>query len=207
MDTTKFRTQYILCANSLEIMGAEVLCRNVSSLRFDDADFMLEHDREALRFAYKFSKATGYRAQCNVEPTSIIGGVKSLLEFADRSVVVELVERHEPRYDSHLFCSLVDGCRRIMKAGYRLAMDDVTPTDLEIELIQILKPNFLKVDGRQSLERVKKHAPGGYLIAERLESEGQAELAKRLGVRELQGFWCDSILAERVNTSIRSVLC
>jgi EAL domain-containing protein (putative c-di-GMP-specific phosphodiesterase class I) len=187
---TSFRSQFIFSASGMEIIGIEVLAANPSRLRLDDPVAMLEHDLAALRHGGELARRTGLRVQCNVEPSSVVTGLGRVLKAVSAGIVIELVERYTFD-DQRVFDSLVDGARRLRKAGALLALDDVTPNPMEIELIRAIRPDIIKVENRAALSSVLKVATTRHLIAERVETKAHAELACAMGVRELQGFWCD----------------
>ena len=70
-------------------------------------------------------------------------------------------------------------------------MDDVTPTTLERELIKTLRPEIIKVENSGALTEIRNAVKGTPIIAERIETGHHVELARKLGAREIQGFWCD----------------
>jgi EAL domain-containing protein (putative c-di-GMP-specific phosphodiesterase class I) len=187
---TSFRRQFIFSASSMEVTGVEILAGNPSRLRLDDPIAMLEHDLSALHHGCELACQSGLRVQCNVEPSSVVIGLSRMLKAISAGIVVELVERHVCN-DDRAFDLLVDGALRLRKAGALIALDDVTPNAMEIELIRALRPDIIKVENRAALSGVLKVAATRHLIAERVETKGHADLACAMGVRELQGFWCD----------------
>lgn len=207
MPMNEFRIQYIVKAKGFEIAAAEILYRNPAALEFSNPVFMLNHDLKALKAAGHFFTKTQFRTQCNVEPSTILNGLSQMLKVVTPGVVVELVERNQELVDENLIGRIVDGCSRLRKAGYLIAMDDVTPTELEVELIKYLNPDFIKVENRLALGMVKRIAPTKHLIAERVETEPHADLAIAMGVDELQGFWCDDYLAGQMQSKVGAFVC
>lgn len=191
MTERKFRHQFILNAKSMTVTAAEILAGNVSELKFDDPVYMLEHDIAAVRYAGEFAKRTGLRAHCNIEPSTIALGLRRVVKAICPGIVIELVERYEQDGTSPHANDVVDAVRAMRKAGALIAMDDVTPTELEAELIQRVRPDIIKVENRDALTSVSRIASTRHLIAERVETEWHAQLARLMGVVELQGFWCD----------------
>lgn len=187
---TEFRGQFIFSALSMEATGVEVLAAAPSRLQLDNPVAMLDHDLQALRHGGELVRNSGLRVQCNVEPLSVVLGLGRMLKVVSPGLVVELVERHAC-VDGSAFDLLVDGMRRLRKAGALIALDDVTPNAIEIELIRAIRPDIIKVVNREGLTGVRKITAVRHVIAERVETREQAELARALGVFELQGFWCD----------------
>ncbi|TXF10349.1 hypothetical protein [Pelomicrobium methylotrophicum] len=89
-----------------------------------------------------------------------------------------------------LIDAVLDAILEIRDRGGRIAMDDVCASDLERELIRRLCPEIIKVENRDALADVRR-CRGAVIIAERIETARHAELARKLGAREIQGFWCD----------------
>lgn len=192
MPDSQFRKQVILCARSMHVTAVEILAALPASLRFDDPEFMLKHDLAAIRYAGEFSKQTGLRAHCNVEPSTLVLGGRHIAKIIRPGVVIELVERYDQIGDSMNARSVERAVEVFRKAGAIIAMDDVTPTDLERELIRRIRPDIIKVENRDALAEVSKFAYTRHLIAERVETEWHAQLARLMGVIELQGYWCDA---------------
>lgn len=69
-------------------------------------------------------------------------------------------------------------------------------------MIRVIRPDIIKVENRDALSRVLEVATTRHLIAERVETEEHARLIKALGVREMQGFWCDRALADSVQRKL-----
>jgi hypothetical protein len=61
----------------------------------------------------------------------------------------------------------------------------------ERELIKTLRPEIIKVENRDALTEIRNAVNGTPIIAERIETARHAELARKLGAMEIQGFWCD----------------
>ncbi|WP_310676515.1 hypothetical protein [Burkholderia multivorans] len=105
--------------------------------------------------------------------------------------MIELVERHEIFEKSEVHTWIAEAAAKIRSRGGAIAMDDVTPTTLERELIKTLRPEIIKVENRDALAEIRNAVNGTLIIAERIETGHHAELARKLGAREIQGFWCD----------------
>jgi hypothetical protein len=54
-----------------------------------------------------------------------------------------------------------------------------------------LRPEIIKVENRDALTEIRNAVNGTPIIAERIETARHAELARKLGAMEIQGFWCD----------------
>ena len=183
----QFRTQPILQALTLNVVALEVLA--TQPLAFRDSTEMQIVDSAALRYASRLVSETGLRVHFNMEFSTLLH-CPDLPSSVVPGVVVELVERHD-----FSRASLPDIATRVgalRQAGAKIAMDDVTLTStLESELVALLAPDWIKAEFNDLLAVTYALPTGIPVIAERIESEHQAILARELGADELQGFWCD----------------
>lgn len=143
----------------------------------------------------------------NVLAESLVRGdwtgteVCGLLESASRTpggVVLEVSERGIAS-DLAPVASAVEGLREV---GFRFAVDDVGTGFGSVDALETLRPDFVKVDGslvrevdahgikRRALSSVVRIARdlGADVIAEGVETEGEASAVRGLGVRYAQGY-------------------
>lgn len=205
-----FRCQPILDAVTQEVVALEVL--NAARLAFDDKTEMIEADIAALECAVEVAAKTRLRVHCNMEYSTLVRAPWSIYEKLKPGIVIELVERHEIFSGSEhrsIFPWLAEAAAGIRAKGVMIAMDDVTPTTLERELIKALRPEIIKVENRDALAEICRIVNGIPIIAERIETAKHAELARALGAKEIQGYWCDRLapayLEARISASVRGI--
>jgi EAL domain-containing protein (putative c-di-GMP-specific phosphodiesterase class I) len=185
----RYRTQPILDATTLEVTALEVL--SAVPLALDDEVEMTRVDVGALEYAVGLVERTGLRIHCNMEYSTLVLAPRLIHEKIRSGIVIELVERHAIFERSDIHSWIAEAAAKIRSRGGLIAMDDVTPTTLERELIKTLRPDIIKVENRDALAEIRNAVKGTPIIAERIETGHHAELARQLGARELQGFWCD----------------
>lgn len=191
--SASFRAQPIVEAGTgHKVKGLELLHRR--TLQYEDTSAMLEVDIKAVENAAILAReyGAGWRIHCNVEISSLIDSrwMDAMVGSMYPGVVVELVERHHLLADDrvlHKVHLMVDAIRRY---GGSIALDDVTGTAVEMDAIQTMRPEIIKVERSGRIDRLKSRTKST-LIYERIESSEQAAEAKDLGVDELQGYWCD----------------
>lgn len=184
----RHRVQPILDAATLEVTALEVL--STGPLVFDDETEMVYVDVASLEYALGLVATTGFRIHCNIEYSTLILA-PWVIQKIRPGIVIELVERHEIFEKSEVHTWIAEAATKIRSRGGSIAMDDVTPTTLERELIKTLRPDIIKVENRDALAEIRNAVKGTPIIAERIETGRHAELARKLGAREIQGFWCD----------------
>lgn len=189
MNIFEYRAQPILDAATLEVTALEVL--SAGPLVFDDESEMIQVDVTGLEYAVGLVKRTGLRVHCNLEYSTLMLTPRMIYERVLPGIVIELVERHEIFEKSEIHSWIAEAIAKVRSRGGLIAMDDVTPTTLERELIKTLRPEIIKVENRGAFAEICDAAKGTLIIAERIETGRHAELARNLGAREIQGFWCD----------------
>ncbi|MEO1767703.1 hypothetical protein [Thiobacter aerophilum] len=157
---------------------------------YDEAE-MIRVDLASLEYAVDLVERTGLRIHCNMEYSTFVLAPLLICERIRSGIVIELVERHEIFGKSDIHSWIAEAAAKIRSRGGLIAMDDVTPTALERELIKTLRPDIIKVENRDALAEIRNAVKGTPVIAERIETGRHAELARKLGAREIQGFWCD----------------
>ena len=201
--------QPIIDLASGAVVGHEALTRFDSDRRpdlvFADAravglgiDLELATLRAALAAARELP--AGRWLDVNVSPVLLDdpATLKSILAKADRPVVLEITE-HEVIADYDVFRAAV----RSLGHDIRLAVDDAGAGVANFGHIIDLGPDFVKLDqslirrvnahlGRQALVvgmRYFSRASGCRLVAEGVETEGEAKTLAELGVEFAQGNW------------------
>jgi EAL domain-containing protein (putative c-di-GMP-specific phosphodiesterase class I) len=194
MGVRRYRVQPILDAATLEVTALEVL--SAGPLVFDDEAEMIKVDVAALEYAVGLLERTGLRIHCNMEYSTLVRVPRLIRERIRPGIVIELVERHEIFEKSDIYSWVAETVTKTRLRGCLIAMDDVTPTALEREFIKALRPDIIKVDNMHALAEIRNAVKGTPIIAERIETGRHAELARKLGAREIQGFWCDRQAAD-----------
>lgn len=128
--------------------------------------------------------AGGGVAFVNFSRSQLLGQTWEL--FDPSSVVIELLESVECDADS------LDACQRLVKAGYRLALDDYVYDDASLPLLELA--SIVKVDilGRspedldQTVQQLKPF--GARLLAERVETTSVRDVCVNLGFELYQGY-------------------
>jgi EAL and modified HD-GYP domain-containing signal transduction protein len=130
---------------------------------------------------------------------AMVGGATAYVNFSNKelvndswrlfepaSVVIELLEHVECNAET------LAACRRLVRAGYRLALDDYVyseSTEPLLELASIVKIDVLG-RSRRELKRVAKQlGPSGVrLLAERVETTTVRDMCADLGFELFQGY-------------------
>ncbi|WP_432473186.1 EAL and HDOD domain-containing protein [Amphritea sp. HPY] len=117
-------------------------------------------------------------------------------------IVIELLE------DMAVDGDLVSGVQRLIKAGYRVALDDFIYSpeyDPIIKLAHIVKLDLMNMTRQQLIDHVEILKPFKVtLLAEKIETQEEFELCKDLGFKLFQGYFlCHPQIVEgkRLNTS------
>jgi EAL domain-containing protein (putative c-di-GMP-specific phosphodiesterase class I) len=189
MGMCRYRVQPILDAATLKVTALEVL--SAVPLVFDDEAGMIQVDVASLEYAVGLVERTGLHVHCNMEYSTLVLVPRLIRERVRPGIVIELVERHEIFEKSDILSWVAEAVTEIRRKGGLIAMDDVTPTTLEREFIKTLRPDIIKVENRDALYEIRNAVKNTPIIAERIETGHHAELARKLGAREIQGFWCD----------------
>jgi EAL and modified HD-GYP domain-containing signal transduction protein len=111
---------------------------------------------------------------------------ETLLALPPERVVIEVLETVVPDADA------LTGCRRLVDAGYKLALDDVVSCvglDDLLELASIVKVDLLGVAAGELPDLVRRGRDAGVdLLAEKVETPRQLEASVELGFDYFQGY-------------------
>jgi c-di-GMP-related signal transduction protein len=190
----KYRTQPILNANTLEVTALEILAKNPKQLNYLDAKAMALHDLQSIDYALEIYEEN-LKMHVNIEWGTILLAGEEMTKRIIPGIIIELVERYDALLETskkqqYTILKVIEAIR---KRGGWIAMDDIDPSEITGALIMEICPEIIKVDNRDALSSLRSTHNVTKFIAERIESEDQAELARLLGADEIQGFWCDSI--------------
>lgn len=135
---------------------------------------------------------SGKRALINVPGEMLLDDRITLLP-PDR-VVLEILETASAR-------DVMDACQRLKAKGFLLAADDYAgepDRDPLIEIVDWIKVDWLKATAPVRERVVSRFSrPGKILLAEKLETQAEFELAKRLGYQLFQGYFlCRPVLLQ-----------
>jgi c-di-GMP-related signal transduction protein len=138
----------------------------------------------------------GRRAFINCTREFLLGEYISL--FPREKVVVEILETVEPDQE------VVDACRRLKHDGYLLALDDFVETPAWMPLLKLT--DFIKVDFRLTSREEQKalaerhRARGIRMLAEKVETPDEYNIAKEMGYTLFQGyFFCRPEIVKQRN--------
>jgi EAL and modified HD-GYP domain-containing signal transduction protein len=128
--------------------------------------------------------AGGGAAFVNFSRSQLLGHTWEL--FDPSTVVIELLESVECDIET------VDACSRLVKAGYRLALDDYVYAEASrplLDLASIVKVDILGRSPEELEQTVKLLEPvGARLLAERVETTSVRDVCVSLGFELFQGY-------------------
>ena len=127
----------------------------------------------------------GAAAFINCTAETLTGGLAEM--SSPETTVLELLETIEPTPE------LVKSCLALKKQGYRLALDDFEwqpGAESLVEMADFIKIDFVKSQGA-ARQRILERLRGcrARLIAEKVETRGDFEEAKREGFELFQGYY------------------
>ena len=166
------------------VYGYELLFRSPAGQQ-RDADVMTADVLVRAGLDIGLENLVGQRKAFVNAPRAFLVGAQDVPLAPEQTVieVLENVARDE---------EVVDGCRRLARAGYALALDDYvySPGDEPLlELASIVKLDLLALPGEQLAEQVALCRPFGVrLVAEKVETPEQMELCTELGFELYQGY-------------------
>ncbi len=183
-DTYRFLALQPIFDGKRKIFGYEILSRSGQGNHFHgDSDTATRRmvDNWVL---YGFEElAKGFKAFLNCTRETLIGGLPTLLP---RSTVLEVLETVEPDDE------VLGACRRLKALGYQIALDDFQFSEKSEDLIQLA--DYIKIDFRLSDKAERKAilrclcGRGAKLIAEKIETEEEFQVALNEGFQYFQGY-------------------
>jgi EAL domain-containing protein (putative c-di-GMP-specific phosphodiesterase class I) len=139
----------------------------------------------------------------NIEPEIVdVTQLEELLSIADATasrmhLVLEITERAIATRPAELLATV----RRLRRAGWRIALDDVGADDISIAFMPLLRPDIIKLDLQlvqlrpspkiaEIMNAVNAYAErtGSVILAEGIEDEKHLASARALGARLGQGY-------------------
>jgi len=171
----------------LKIVGHELLYRSGSANFYSGTDSTLaslEVINNSL-FWFDVSQIAGdRRVFINFDRTLLLSDAPFVL--APKDVVIEILENTD--VDS----AVLDSCRKLRDRGYLLAADDIARTDQMGPLLDLV--NFIKVDFRAASADdrqilIKTYGREHTCIAEKLETQLELEVARKMGFHLFQGYF------------------
>jgi EAL and modified HD-GYP domain-containing signal transduction protein len=181
-------------------VGYELLFRS----GFENICFPTDDDM-ATGCALDASLLYGIEAMCNGLPAWInctgamlTKGYLSLLP--PRLTVAEVLESTDADRE------VLAACKKLKQAGYRIALDDFVPTPANerlTRLADLIKVDFRTTSPQDCSKLAQRYTPSGIkLLAEKLETAQEFELAASMGYCLFQGyFFCKPVVIARVSTS------
>lgn len=171
------------------VFGYELLFRSSSINACDAAD----GDQASCHVADHLltlgqSLTQGRNAFINCTRSFLVNDYVTLLPSS--STVVEILEDVEPDEE------VLSACRRLKKAGYLIALDDVISADNStpfLDLADIVKVDFLQTNSEERTNLRRRFASSGVrMLAEKVETRDDFDHAVKLGYQYFQGyFFCE----------------
>lgn len=187
-----FRAQPIVVGSErLDVVGLEFL--NRKRLDFDNAASMLRTDIRALECASMWAHDNNkIRVHINAEVSSLldIRWYEAMAGLMCKGIVIEIVERNDLLRSQSLLHRAKIMVAAVRRLGGQVALDDLSCTDIEIEIVNMLRPEFIKLETIDRIAAVRRIS-SARVIVERIESRTQGTEALAKGANELQGYWCD----------------
>jgi len=173
---------------NLAVYGYELLFRNGAENYFRpvDGDLATTSLISDTLHLHSMEKVTdGRKCFINFTRNALLTEMYTVLPKSQ--TVVEVLESVE------LDDELLEACRKVRRAGYQLALDDyILEPRFEplLPLIDLLKVEFPNLDEQQHLAIFESAAKYGFeLLAEKVETPEQYEMAKQLGYHYFQGYF------------------
>jgi EAL and modified HD-GYP domain-containing signal transduction protein len=182
--TTRFLGRQAIYDSRLNLFGYELLFRSSEANSFsgDGDEATRQVVDNCLLFMPERSQGLSF---VNCTRKALLSGIVTLLPSA--STVLEILEDVAPDPD------LVACCQSLKQHGYRFALDDFSPECAHAEFLELA--DFVKVDFRcadasrrqeiYSLTDRSRHT----LIAEKVETQEEVELALTEGCELFQGYF------------------
>ncbi|WP_262173811.1 EAL and HDOD domain-containing protein [Saccharococcus sp. Marseille-Q5394] len=174
------------------IFGYELLYRNSDQNSFPDID----PEQATIQLLVNTFLSIGV--------DQISGKSKSFINFTGDLLLKDIFSSLKPEFvvieileDVEITPALISRIREIKQEGFQLALDDFIIQDQYalhtelFELIDYVKVDFLAVDakGRRDIERFIKKYPHIKMLAEKIETEEQFQIAKKSGYDLFQGYF------------------
>jgi EAL and modified HD-GYP domain-containing signal transduction protein len=195
--TATVRTRFIArqpifdCARNVE--AYELLFRPTTENSFTghDLDYASKSVLDTAMLVGVNVLSNGRSVFLNCTRESLVNGYVTL--FPPASTVVEVLETVAPDAE------VVDACRKLKEAGYRIALDDFVDAPRLaplVELADILKVDFRLLTPQLRAEIARKYCHSGTrLLAEKVETPDEFSSALQLGFRLFQGyFFCKPVM-------------
>jgi EAL and modified HD-GYP domain-containing signal transduction protein len=174
------------------IFGYELLYRNSEKNSFPDID----PEQATIQLLINTFLSIGV--------DQISGNSKSFINFSGELLIKDIFSSLKPEYvvieileDVEITPTLISKIREIKQDGFQLALDDFIMQDQYslhtelFELIDYVKVDFLALDekGRSAIERFMKQYPHIQMVAEKIETEEQFQIAKKSRYDLFQGYF------------------
>ncbi|HEV2368277.1 MAG TPA: EAL domain-containing protein [Acidimicrobiales bacterium] len=167
----------------LDVYGYELLFRGAGGRK--DADVMTADVLVRAGLDIGLENLVGQRFAFVNAPRAFLVGTKEV-PLPPEQTVIEVLE--DVAHDE----DLLDGCRRLVQAGYPLALDDYVWSDGDeqlLELASIVKLDVLALTSDQLADHVASCRRFGVrLLAEKVETPDQMQMCRELGFDLFQGY-------------------
>jgi len=184
---TRFIARQPILDRKQKVCAYELLFRSGANITFADANSETATqstiDLSLLLGAESFTE--GLPAFINCTRESLCSGIVDSLP--KELVVLEILE------DVPADAETLSACRRLKRAGYRIALDDIVSTDERLALFEFadtVKVDFLLTRPEQQKAIAKRFKRRGVqLLAEKVETHEQFQAALSMGYALFQGYF------------------
>jgi EAL and modified HD-GYP domain-containing signal transduction protein len=185
MDMDIYIARQPIFDRALKVYGYELLYRQSAANRFDGVD----DDLATAELLYNSFAVMGLndltdRTLAFINFSKELIGSEIPLLLPPSSVVIEVLERDEATQ------STIDACKKLREKGYKIALDDFTPTKehfLLFDYADIIKMEYQAVSLQDQRELIKKYRRQKTFLAEKIETREDYRLALDIGIRPVSG--------------------
>lgn len=189
----RFRAQPIVTADSMKLVGMEMLSRE--RLNFGNRDRMLRVDINALKAASIMARQKVFgQVHCNAEILSMthLDWIETAALYMVPGIVVEVVERHELMRNPYIAAQVANSIMLVRHFGGIMAMDDMALDDESFRIMEQIKPEIIKLDSVGFVQKIRDTC-NARIVVERIETLAIAEQAQAANADMLQGYYCDVV--------------
>lgn len=187
MDMDIYIARQPIFDRALKVYGYELLYRQSAANRFDGVD----DDLATAELLYNSFAVMGLndltdRTLAFINFSKELIGSEIPLLLPPSSVVIEVLERDEATQ------STIDACKKLREKGYKIALDDFTPTKehfLLFDYADIIKMEYQAVSLQDQRELIKKYRRQKTFLAEKIETREDYRLALDIGYDLFQGYF------------------
>jgi EAL and modified HD-GYP domain-containing signal transduction protein len=180
----RFIGRQAILDDKMNIYGHEILFRSGTQNAFSgDGESATNHSIDSCLSMIACSSSPNLFINCT--RTALVNGSVRLLP--SRRIILEILETVTADEE------VVKACRQLKRLGFRLALDDFSPEESKLKLVEIA--DFIKVDFRSSNLDTRKEIYGmcrnrnTCFVAEKVETESEVQTAQAEGNTLFQGYY------------------